>query len=137
MAQWNVAFDDWFSTVTTQPDDPFDSNADVWAKMFGTSTYCNPNSNEPEDFEPTYLTPMKQELDDPMFDKHIEQDIAISNPLTQPHQTYSEIAQQQSTTNTRTSATPYTVDKVKSTNTNHRIAELSETHNQQDQSMNR
>ena len=26
-----------------------------------------------------------------MFDKHIEQDIDISNQLTQPHQTYSEL----------------------------------------------
>ena len=43
------------------------------------------NLNQPN------LTPIKQELDDPMFDKHIEQDIALSNLLTQRHQRYSEM----------------------------------------------
>ena len=33
-AQWNVEFDNWFSTVTTQPDDLPDFNAVKWAKMF-------------------------------------------------------------------------------------------------------
>ena len=59
-------------------------------------------------------TPTKQELDDPMFDKHIEQDINLSNQLTQPHQTYSEVVQRQCR-NTQDSQTPYIVDKVKST----------------------
>ena len=63
--------------------------------MLGTSTYCVPNSNDVEEFEPMYITPIKQELDDPMFDKHIEQDMAVSNQLTQPHQTYSKIFQNQ------------------------------------------
>ena len=104
-AQWNVVFDAWFSTVTTQPDDLPEFNTDELAKMFGTSTYCIPNSKKSEDFEPMHSTPTKQELDDPMFDAHIEQDIAISNPLTQPRQTYSEIVKQQSS-GTRTGATP-------------------------------
>ena len=30
-----------------------------------------------------------------MFDKHIEQDVAVSNLLTQPHQMYSETVQMQ------------------------------------------
>ena len=62
-----------------------------------TSTRSSiPNSDDVRDFEPTYSTPIKQELDDPMFEKHIEQDIAFSNLLTQPHQTYFEIVQKQS-----------------------------------------
>ena len=48
-------------------------------------------------WKPMYSTPIKQEFDDPLFDKHIEQDISISNAptLAQPHQTYSEIVQKQ------------------------------------------
>ena len=88
-------FDDWFSTITADPDDLPDFNADEWSKMFGTSTYCIPNNEEPEEFKPMYSTPTKQELDDPMVNKHFEQDIDISNPLSQPHQTYSEAVQRQ------------------------------------------
>ena len=107
-------FDDWFSTITADPDDLPDFNADKWSKMFGTSTYCIPNDEEPEAFEPMYLMPLKQELDDPMFNKHIEQDIDISNPLTQPHQTYSEAAQRQRQ-NKQDSKSPYDIDTSKST----------------------
>ena len=83
-----------------------------------------------------YSTPTKQELDDPMFDKHIEQDFAIANPLTQPHQTYSEIVQQQRSY-TGNSETPYIADKVKSTDIDHSMAEPSGTNDQQNQSVDR
>ena len=67
-----------------------------------------------------------------MFDEHIKQGIDISNPLTQPHQMYLEIVQQQQS-NTRTSATPYTVDKVESTDIDQGITESSKNDNQQRQ----
>ena len=41
-AQWNVVFDDWFLMVNTQTNDLPNFNADEWANMFGTSTYCIP-----------------------------------------------------------------------------------------------
>ena len=96
-AQWNVVFDDWFSTVTSQPDNLPDFNADEWAKMFGTSTYYIPTLDDHEDFDTQESVRMKQELDDPMFDEFINQDIALSNPLTQPHKTYSKAVQQNNT----------------------------------------
>ena len=37
-----VVFGDWFLTVTIQMHDLPNFNADEWAKMFGTSTYCIP-----------------------------------------------------------------------------------------------
>ena len=104
--------------------------------MFGTSTYCIPNTDDSEDFEPTYSTPTKQELDDPMFDKSIQQDIPISNLLTQPHQTYSEIVQQQSSSKLN-NVTPHTNNKVQSSDTGHQVTKLTGTHDQQNQSMNR
>ena len=100
--------------------------------MFRTSTYCIPNTKESKEFEPTYSTPTERELDDPMFDKHIEQDIDISITLTQPHQTYSEVVQRQCS-NTRNSETPYIADKVKSTDTDQGMVELSRTDDQQHQ----
>ena len=112
-AQWNVVFDDWFSTITADPNELPDFNADEWSKMFGTSTYCIPNDKEPEAFEPIYSIHTKQESDDPMFDKHIEQDIDISNPLTQPHQTYSEAAQCERQ-DKHDSKPPYDIDTYKS-----------------------
>ena len=57
-----------------------------------------------------------------MFDKHIEQDIDISNQLTQPHQKYSEAVQQQRH-NRCNSKPPYIVDKVKSTDNNQSTTE--------------
>ena len=59
-AQFNVEFDNWFSTVTTKSNDLPDFNSDEWAKMFGTSIYCIPNSDDVQEFKPMYLTPIKQ-----------------------------------------------------------------------------
>ena len=88
MQCWKVVLDNWFQTVTSQANDLLNFNADEWSKIFQTSTYCIPNSDDNEEFDPTYLTLIKQVFDKPLFDKFIEQDIAQSNPLTLTHQTY-------------------------------------------------
>ena len=79
----------------TQTDDLPYFNADEWAKMFGTSTYCIPMQDDAEEFDLTHTVPSKRELDKPMYDGFIQQDIALSNPLTQPHQTYLEVTQRE------------------------------------------
>ena len=94
-AQWNVVFDDWFSTVTIQADDFPDFNIDEWSQMFGTSTYYIPNPDDNEELDLTCLIPIKQVSDKSLFDKYIKQDITLSNPLTRPHQTYLDVIQQQ------------------------------------------
>ena len=94
MAQWNVVFDDWFLRVTTWTNDLPAFNADEWAtKMFGTSTYCILMQDYNEEFDPTYSVSVKQELNKPMFDQFIHQDIALSNPLIQSNQTYLQAVQ--------------------------------------------
>ena len=44
-AQWNVAFNDWFSTVATNADDMLDSHVEEWADMLGTSA-CEAKDDE-------------------------------------------------------------------------------------------
>ena len=56
-AQWNVVFDDYFSTVGSDPSDLPDFNEDSWSCMFGAST-CHYNGDSeaeaelPEDVNP-------------------------------------------------------------------------------------
>jgi hypothetical protein len=40
--QFNVVFDDWFSTIATSNDDLPDFNSDEWSRMFGTATFAFP-----------------------------------------------------------------------------------------------
>ena len=50
--QWNVVFDDWFSTMAEDGSDLPDFDADEWSKMFGTSTHCIPcNEDHAEEFD--------------------------------------------------------------------------------------
>ena len=90
-----VEFDDWFLTVTTHTSDLPNLNAYEWCKMLGTSIYYIPTLVDGEEFDPTYSTPIKHESDKPLFNKFIKQEIALSDPLTQPHQTYSDVVQRQ------------------------------------------
>ena len=67
-------------------DDLPDFNVDEWAKMFGTSTYCTSTQDDTEAFDLTHLAQATKELNKPMFDNFIQQDIAlVPNPLTQPY----------------------------------------------------
>jgi hypothetical protein len=43
--QWNVIFDDWFSTVATTDAELPDFNADEWSKMFGTTASHFPDED--------------------------------------------------------------------------------------------
>ena len=50
--QWNVIFDDWFSTITIEEENLPDFHSEEWSKMFGIHTYAIPNEDEDaEDFE--------------------------------------------------------------------------------------
>ena len=41
--QWNLVFDDWFTTITNSLEDLPDFNSEEWSKLFGTSTYHLPH----------------------------------------------------------------------------------------------
>ena len=45
-AQWNTAFNDWFSTVATNVEDMPNFCADEWSKMSGTSTFNSQPGNK-------------------------------------------------------------------------------------------
>ena len=57
-AQWNLVFDDWFTTVTTNVDDMPNFHTDKWSKMFGTSTFNSQlcDKTEEPDQRPTKST---------------------------------------------------------------------------------
>jgi hypothetical protein len=40
--QWNLVFDDWFTTISNSPEDLPDFNSEEWRRIFGTSTYHLP-----------------------------------------------------------------------------------------------
>ena len=44
--QWNVMFDDWFSTVTIEEKNLPDFHSDEWSKMFGICAHAIPNEDE-------------------------------------------------------------------------------------------
>ena len=57
-AQWNVVFDDWFSTVATNVDDMPDFHAEEWSDMFGTSVY---EMDDNEELHEVVTRPVKRE----------------------------------------------------------------------------
>jgi len=90
--QWNVVFDDWFSTMAEDGLDLPDFNADKWSKMFGTSTYCIPcDEDYVEEFDnsDTQSKRCKNEMDIEE-DDIMPQEMQGINPLLQPTQTFSE-----------------------------------------------
>ena len=51
--QWNVVFDDWFSTITVEEEDLPDFHSEEWSKTFGVHTHTILNEDEDaEDFAP-------------------------------------------------------------------------------------
>ena len=68
-AQWNVVFDNWFTTVATNVDNMPNFHADEWSKMFGTSTH----NSEPDDKvkEPAQqpVQPITQDIKDDSIDE--------------------------------------------------------------------
>ena len=68
-AQWNLVFDDWFTTVATNVDDMPNFHADEWSKMFGTST-CNSEPNdEVEERLQQPVQPIAREIEDDSMDE--------------------------------------------------------------------
>ena len=99
-AQWNLVFDDWFTTVTTNVDDMPNFHADEWSKMFGTST-CNCEPDDEVEEQPQQpVQPITREIEDDSMDEEeaLRQRMLAPNPLTQPNQpttpptrTYSQV----------------------------------------------
>ena len=44
--QWNLVFDDWFTTISNSPEDLPDFNSEEWSRIFGTSTYHLPTEDD-------------------------------------------------------------------------------------------
>ena len=63
-AQWNVVFDDWFTTVATNVDDLPDLTAKEWSEMFGTNTYDSTPHDEIEEFAPKVGSSPSNEVED-------------------------------------------------------------------------
>ena len=63
-AQWNLVFDNWFTTVTTNVDDMPNFHADKWSKMFGTSTHNSKPDNEVEEPLQQPVQPIAHEIKD-------------------------------------------------------------------------
>ena len=68
-AQWNVVFDNWVSTVTTNVEDMSDYHADKWSKMFGTSTCNGELDNEIEESLQQPVQPIACEIKDDSIDE--------------------------------------------------------------------
>jgi hypothetical protein len=63
--QWNVCFDDYFTTIASSTDDLPDFQATEWRDMFGTSTYHFPtDSNDPilPSHVPSAALPLLEEI---------------------------------------------------------------------------
>ena len=68
-AQWNLVFDDWFTTVTTNVDDMPNFHADEWSKMFGTSTHNSEPNDEVEEQRQQPVQPIAREIEDDSMDE--------------------------------------------------------------------
>ena len=87
--QWNIIFDDWFSTITMKEEDLPDFYSPEWSETFKTNTYTIPNEDDDaEDFAP--VRPSRPSLrwgpratDEDYSDKTLQQS---HRALTQPHQ---------------------------------------------------
>ena len=91
--QWNVIFDDWFSTITIEEEDLPDFHSEEWSKMFGLHTYAIPDEDEDaEDFEP--VRPARPDLrwgprsTDEDQRNHIREVRINQRELNQSHQRY-------------------------------------------------
>ena len=68
-AQWNLVFDDWFTTVTTNVDDMPNFHADKWSKMFQTSTCNGKPDDEVEESLQQPVQPIACEIKDDSIDE--------------------------------------------------------------------
>ena len=87
-AQWNVVFDDWFSTVATNVEEMPDFNADEWSKMFGTSTFDSQPDDEETESDLRPVQPTSWDIEDDTIDEEaaLRQKMLVPNPLIQPDQ---------------------------------------------------
>ena len=67
--QWNLVFDDWFATVTTNVNDMPNFHADKWSKMFGTSTHNSKPDDEVEESLQQPVQPIAREIKDDSMDE--------------------------------------------------------------------
>ena len=71
-AQWNVVFDNWVSTVTTNVEDMSDYHADKWSKMFGTSTFNSQPHDKIEEADQRPTQPTRWDIEDNTINKEEE-----------------------------------------------------------------
>ena len=68
-AQWNLVFDDWFTTVTTNVDDMPNFHADEWSKMFGTGAHNSEPDDEVQETPQQPVQPIAREIEDDSIDE--------------------------------------------------------------------
>ena len=68
-AQWNLVFDDSFTTVTTNVDDTPNFHADKWSKMSQTSTHNGEPDDEVEETLQQPIQPIAREIEDDSIDE--------------------------------------------------------------------
>ena len=87
-AQWNVVFDNWFSTVATNVDDMPDFHAEEWANMFRTSIYDGDDDEELHEVVKQPAIRNDREIEDDGMEEEelLRQPMLQPNPLIQPNQ---------------------------------------------------
>ena len=87
--QWNVTFNDWFSTTAANGTDLPDFDANEWSKMFGTSTHCTPFDKDcVEDFDGGIPKHKQRKNNNNLQEEVIPQDMQAEDSLLEPTQVF-------------------------------------------------
>ena len=93
--QWNVMFDNWFSTIAIEEDNLPDFHSEEWSKMFGMHTHAIPNEDEDaEDFEPVRKLRWREQSTDEDQHQHISE---VRNVQESPESISSTVSAKTST----------------------------------------
>ena len=68
-AQWNIVFDNWFSTVATNVKDMPNFCADKWSKKFGTITFNSQPDDKIEEPDQNPAQPTRWDVKDDTVNK--------------------------------------------------------------------
>ena len=85
--QWNMVFDDWFSTVATNVDNMPEFHADEWSKMFGTGTFDTKSDDKIKESAKKPMQLVRWDIEDNTIDKKeaLWHQMLRPNLLTEPN----------------------------------------------------
>jgi hypothetical protein len=109
--QWNVVFDDWFTTVSSKSDELPDFTSEEWSQLFTDNTYHFPHDNPSDELE-------EEDLGINIYRQAQQQAIATSVAAPQQSTTTSSSTTTNpivTTSNAQTPATPSMAPVVAST----------------------